>query len=489
MSQLSFYSIKKSLGKGTFSQVMRNLHTVAEHTPTGQLVAIKLIRRTDSSARDMAVKLKREVSLLRHMRHPNIVRLYQVMKSPQYVFLVTEYVSGGDIYSLLERRGRVSEAEARNYFQQLISALEYCHSQAIVHRDLKPENLLLDSSSIIKLADFGLATHFQDGTHCLSSCGSPNYAAPEIVSCSAYCGPEVDVWSAGVILFALVSGRLPFDDPSFPQLFKRIRKAEFTFPLEFSDPLKDLILRILNPDPIARITIKQIKAHPWYSCSVPLHLQISPIILRQFVRDHTQQDKVEGYDLEVLALCAKLPILDPLDGPSLIQAMKETTENQYRVSYEILTDFKEKRALARLYEFNEIARPTFYVAPRSLKCATKNGSKVLISPVNWTYGFRCPSNSNALLTALFNTLREFNYEWRQVTHNTLRIRTRSLVESVAVPALLGSNIKADLTVFMVFPKQFEDSYVLDYRLVIGQSFVFLDICARLHEALRAALFV
>eukprot|EP00359_Climacostomum_virens_P001966 CAMPEP_0204898808 /NCGR_PEP_ID=MMETSP1397-20131031/1497_1 /ASSEMBLY_ACC=CAM_ASM_000891 /TAXON_ID=49980 /ORGANISM="Climacostomum Climacostomum virens, Strain Stock W-24" /LENGTH=433 /DNA_ID=CAMNT_0052066693 /DNA_START=173 /DNA_END=1474 /DNA_ORIENTATION=+ len=432
----------------------------------------------------MGIKLKREVSLLRHMHHPNIVRLYQVMKSAQHIFLVTEYVSGGDIYSLLERRGRISEAEARHYFQQLISALEYCHSQAIVHRDLKPENLLLDDASVIKIADFGLATHFQDGLHCLSSCGSPNYAAPEIVSCSAYCGPEVDIWSAGVILFALVSGRLPFDDPSFPQLFKRIRKAEFSFPLEFSDPLKDLILRILNPDPIARITIKQMKGHPWYATSVPLHLEISPVILRQFVRANTQQETYEGYDLEVLALCSKLPILEPMDSFALLQALKEEPENQYRVSYQILSDFKEKRAVARLNEINEIARPMFYIQPTSQRSSkTRCGSKVLNSPVNWTYGFRCPSNSLALLTALFNTLRNLNYEWRQVTHNTLRIRTKSMVETFSVPALLGSNIKADLTVFM-----FEESYVLDFRLVIGQSFVFLDFCSRLHETLRTALF-
>jgi serine/threonine protein kinase len=438
----------------------------------------------------MGPKLKREVKLLRSMRHPNIVRLYQVMKSAQHIFLVTEFVSGGDVYSLLERKGRIPEAEARHYFQQLISALEYCHSQAIVHRDLKPENLLLDDSSVIKIADFGLATHIEDGLHCMSSCGSPNYAAPEIVSCSAYCGPEVDIWSVGVILFALVSGRLPFDDPSFPTLFKRIRKAEFKLPLEFSDALKDLILRILNPDPIARITIQQLKCHPWYAVSVPLPLQVSPVILRQFLRAHTQQATFEGFDLDALTLCAKLPNLEPVDGLTLLKTLKEEQESQYRISYEILADFKEKRALARLYEINEIARPLFSLPPsRSLKSTKIQDSRVLNSPVNWTYGFRCPSNSLALLTALFNTLQQLGLEWRQVTHNTLRIRSKSLPESVSLPALLGSNIKLDLTVYMVPFKQFEDSYVLDYRLVIGMSCVFLDFCARLHESLRTSLFV
>jgi 5'-AMP-activated protein kinase catalytic alpha subunit len=420
------------------------------------------------------------------------------MKSSQHLFVVTEFVSGGDLYSLLERKGRIPEAEARYYFQQLISALEYCHRQAIVHRDLKPENLLLDDSSVIKIADFGLATQFRDGLYCLSSCGSPNYAAPEVVSCSTYCGPEVDIWSAGVILFALVSGRLPFDDPSFPVLFKRIRKAEFKLPIEFSDGLKDLILRILNPDPIARITIQQLKCHPWFSVALPLHLTISPSSLKQFVRAPTPQDAFEGFDLEIMAVCTELPTLEPLDGLALVRALKDDPESQYRVSYEILADFKEKQLKLRLYELNTIPRPIFALSrPRPTLTKTRDGSNVLNSPTNWTYGFRCPATSLDLLSALFTTLQQQDLEWRQVNHNTLRIRSKSIQDSrspecspvsLSKRRLQPSSVKFDMTVYMVLAKQFEDSYVLDFRFVGGQACVFLGFCAKLHEVLRASLF-
>jgi len=155
--------------------------------------------------------------------HPHIIRLYEVIDTPSDIFLVNEYVSGGELFDYIVSKGRLSADEARNFFHQIVSGVEYIHFQKIVHRDLKPENLLLDANLNLKIADFGLSNIMRDGDFLRTSCGSPNYAAPEVISGHLYAGPEVDVWSCGVILYALLCGSLPFDDESIPNLFKKIK--------------------------------------------------------------------------------------------------------------------------------------------------------------------------------------------------------------------------------------------------------------------------
>jgi 5'-AMP-activated protein kinase catalytic alpha subunit len=167
-----------------------------------------------------------------------------------------EYVPSGELYNLIERRGRLPESEARKYFQQIISAIEYCHDHGVSHRDIKPENILVDNEKNIKVGDFGLSNYMKDGEFFKTSCGSPNYAAPEVISGLTYCGPEVDIWSCGVVLYALLSGYLPFDESNISALFSKIKSANYTIPTQFSEDSKDLIQRMLNPDPIGRITIR-----------------------------------------------------------------------------------------------------------------------------------------------------------------------------------------------------------------------------------------
>ena len=142
------------------------------------------------------------------------------------MFLVASYLITSfdvDVYLLSLNFMQLPENEARRFFQQIISGLEYCHKHNVVHRDLKPENLLLDENNNIKIADFGLANFLNDGCFLDTSCGSPNYAAPEVISGRMYAGPEVDIWSSGVILYALLCGRLPFDDENIPSLFRKIK--------------------------------------------------------------------------------------------------------------------------------------------------------------------------------------------------------------------------------------------------------------------------
>jgi 5'-AMP-activated protein kinase catalytic alpha subunit len=203
----------KTLGVGSFGKVK-----LAEHLPTGIKVAVKVLNRRKIRAMDMDEKVLREINILQLFMHPHIVRLYEVVHSPSDIFVVTEYVKAGELFDYIVEKGRLDESEARLYFQQIVGGVEYCHRNMVVHRDLKPENLLLDERHHVKIADFGLSNVMTDGHFLKTSCGSPNYAAPEVIGGRLYSGPEVDVWSCGVILYALLCGSLPFDDESIPNL-------------------------------------------------------------------------------------------------------------------------------------------------------------------------------------------------------------------------------------------------------------------------------
>lgn len=177
--------------------------------------------------------------------------------------MVIEF-AGKELFDYIVQKGRMAENEARRFFQQIISAVEYCHKHKIVHRDLKPENLLLDDNQNVKIADFGLSNIMTDGNFLKTSCGSPNYAAPEVISGKLYAGPEVDVWSCGVILYVMLCGRLPFDDEFIPNLFKKISGGVYTIPSDLSPGSKHLLRRMLVVNPLNRITVHEIMEDPWF---------------------------------------------------------------------------------------------------------------------------------------------------------------------------------------------------------------------------------
>lgn len=186
--------------------------------------------------------------------------------------MVLEY-AGGELFDYIVQNGRMKEAEARRFFQQMICAVEYCHRHKIVHRDLKPENLLLDDNLNVKIADFGLSNIMTDGNFLKTSCGSPNYAAPEVIGGKLYAGPEVDVWSCGVILYVLLAGRLPFDDDHIPSLFAKIAKGAYTIPQWMPTGAVNLIKKMLVVNPVQRVTIEDIKDDPWFMTDLPPYLQ------------------------------------------------------------------------------------------------------------------------------------------------------------------------------------------------------------------------
>lgn len=195
-----------------------------------------------------------------------------MIKTPVEIIMVLEY-AGGELFDYIVQNGKMREDAARRFFQQIICAVEYCHRHKIVHRDLKPENLLLDESLNVKIADFGLSNIMTDGNFLKTSCGSPNYAAPEVINGKLYAGPEVDVWSCGVILYVLLVGRLPFDDEHIPSLFAKIAKGQYVVPAYMSSGAAALIKKMLAVNPVHRATIEDVRMDPWFVKNLAVYLQ------------------------------------------------------------------------------------------------------------------------------------------------------------------------------------------------------------------------
>ncbi|BFZ54426.1 Protein kinase [Savitreella phatthalungensis] len=288
------YTIVKTLGEGSFGKVK-----LAEHLVTKQRVALKIISRKTLQNNDMAYRVEREIQYLKLLRHPHIIKLYEVVTTPTDIIMVIEYAKN-ELFDYIVKRGKMGESEARRFFQQIICAVEYCHRHKIVHRDLKPENLLLDDKFNVKIADFGLSNLMTDGNFLKTSCGSPNYAAPEVISGKLYAGPEVDVWSCGVILYVMLCGRLPFDDEFIPTLFKKINGGIYTLPSYLSPGARSLLQRMLVVNPMQRITIDDIRQHAWFKEGLPEYLQ--PVQESEFERlDESivgELGKAMGYDAQ-----------------------------------------------------------------------------------------------------------------------------------------------------------------------------------------------
>ncbi|KAJ7666234.1 hypothetical protein DFH06DRAFT_1470402 [Mycena polygramma] len=260
------------VGKGASGRVK-----IAKHRVTGQLAAVKilpldpLVNSRTSLATQQAksdqqrLGIDREITMMKLMNHPNILRIYDVYEGAKELFLVLEYVEGGELFDFLVNRGHLPADEAREYFKQIVYGLNYAHTFSIIHRDLKPENILIASLSppLIKIADWGMAAFAPPLLQLETSCGSPHYASPEIVNGERYQGNATDIWSCGVILYALLTGRLPFDDKNVKVLLSKVKSGKFEMP-DWLDPFAiDLLSRMLVVDVSCRITIPELLAHPW----------------------------------------------------------------------------------------------------------------------------------------------------------------------------------------------------------------------------------
>ena len=252
------YLLKKTLGKGTFGKVQLGIHI-----PSKEKVAIKILDRSKINEKDDAIRVKREFEMIQIFNHPNVIFVTEIFAYRNNYYIVMDYCEGGELFNYIVKKHRLNEKEASFFYYQIINGLEYIHKLGIVHRDLKPENLLLTRDLTLKIIDFGLSNYF-DKKLLSTPCGSPCYASPEMVSGHKYNGFCIDVWSTGIILYAMLCGYLPFEDKDNDVLFRKILKCKLELPRHLSEDAKDLIKRILVTNPAKRITIKEIKRHPFF---------------------------------------------------------------------------------------------------------------------------------------------------------------------------------------------------------------------------------
>ncbi|KAF6988048.1 hypothetical protein CFC21_005634 [Triticum aestivum] len=260
---LGAYELGRTLGEGNFGKVKQ-----ARHRATGEHFAVKILDRGRVLSLPGADdQVRREIATLTMLAHPNVVRLHEVAASKTKIYMVLEFVNGGELFDRIAIKRKLSEREGRRLFQQLIDGVSYCHEKGVYHRDLKPENVLIDRKGKIKISDFGLSAlpqHLGNDGLLHTTCGSPNYIAPEVLQNRGYDGSLSDIWSCGVILYIMLVGHLPFDDRNMVVLYQKIFKGDTQIPEWLSPGAQNLLKRILEPNPMKRINMAEIKLHEWF---------------------------------------------------------------------------------------------------------------------------------------------------------------------------------------------------------------------------------
>ena len=300
-SDISNYEFKKDIGEGNFGKVKLGIFK-----PTGEEFAIKVLNK-EKIRKKMKNLALRENEIITKLNHINIVLVYCIIDTKEDYYIIMEYCKLGELFDYIVKYKRLGEDESSNFFYQLINGVDYIHSQGIAHRDLKPENLLLTEDKILKIIDFGLSHEFEEEEFLKTKCGSPSYAAPEIISKPNYNGFKIDIWCCGIILYAMLCGYLPFDgdddaENNNVKLFQNILECEPELPDFLSDISKDLIMSILNPDPEKRITIEEIKQHPFYLkgkrlCNIDYSLKEQEILkTKEYFFKHVNDDDKNNND-------------------------------------------------------------------------------------------------------------------------------------------------------------------------------------------------
>lgn len=308
--------------------------SVGEHEVIKNKVAAKILLKSSIKSKDLEEKVKREIRYSKYFRHPNIIRLYEVIETNNEIILIMEYAAGGELYDVISK-GRLNEEEGRRIFQQIIFGLEYIHAHQVTHRDLKPENILLDEDGNVKLADFGLSNVMRDGIFLYSSCGSPNYAAPELIIGKVYNGTSIDIWSSGVILYAMLTGTLPFDEDQIPKLYQKIKEGKYSLPPILSDSAKDLIVRMLQVNPLDRITIDEIKKHSWFVKDIKLYMQIDNYKYIYSIKINADEEiikKMLSYGID-------------FNPTELKRAIESREKHENCVIYELLDNINQRKSL------------------------------------------------------------------------------------------------------------------------------------------------
>ncbi|KAK9829879.1 hypothetical protein WJX72_008401 [[Myrmecia] bisecta] len=483
---LQNYRLGKTLGIGSFGKVK-----IAEHVQTGHKVAVKILNRRKIKQMDMEEKVRREIKILRLFMHPHIIRLYEVIETHNDIYVVMEYVKAGELFDYIVEKGRLLEDEARHFFQQIVSGVEYCHRNMVVHRDLKPENLLLDSKMNVKIADFGLSNVMRDGHFLKTSCGSPNYAAPEVISGKLYSGPEVDVWSCGVILYALLCGSLPFDDENIPNLFKKIKGGIYNLPSHLSPGARDLIPRMLLVDPLKRITIPEIRQHPWFMLHLPRYLAV---MQADTIASATIID--EELVLEVASM--------GFDRDLLIDSLRNRVQNKATVAYYLVADNRRRMPSSaylreELTEVNDAAmqHPTGMMAPAPTVPTLMPQQRVVVER-RWRLGVHSRGHPSAIMAEIYRTLTLHRVAWKKTAPYNLKCRTvlgsqgsdmeDGSPDMDTASANSGGTHPSDGRRIVKFEMQMykmrDGEYSVDIQRLQGELFLFMDLCGSLLASMR-----
>ncbi len=381
-------------------------------------------------------KVKREIKFSKYFRHPNIIRLYEVLETNSEIILIMEYAQGGELYDIV-RKGTLNENDARKIFQQIIFGLEYLHTHQVAHRDLKPENILLDEDNNVKIADFGLSNIMRDGIFLYSSCGSPNYAAPELINGKFYNGASIDIWSCGVILYALLTGQLPFNEERIPKLYQMIRECKYSFPPNVPDQAKDLIFRMLQADPMNRITISEIKQHRWFNNNISMYQYINNakylygnlIEVDEEIINYmkTLDVNFEGYDDQKIRssiiardrkeFCIIYELLEVNKAKKISVENKEKLKSNFFLKKDDQHFFKrpvlDKKTEGTLSKLKDKFRKKTCLSTETL----------LNSDERWRIGIICKNDCYYITTEILKCLERNGYEWKIIS-SSYKIKCR-----------------------------------------------------------------
>lgn len=498
VTSIGDYSIGKKLGVGTFGEVR-----LAQHVCTGHEVAAKILNKSRIKSMNVGDKVSREIEILKLFMHPHIIRLYEVIETESEIYLFVEYAPGGELFDLIVDL-ELPESTARKFFQQIISGVDYCHRNMVVHRDLKPENLLLDEQQNVRIADFGLSNMMQDGDFLKTSCGSPDYAAPEVISGDQYAGPEVDTWSCGVILYALVCGHLPFDDDSIPELFRKIKQGEYSFPSRLNPDVRHLISRMLQVNPVKRITIAEVMKHPWFQQDLPEYIA-TPQSIPAMSTDAGDAPQV---DSEVLARLVDLGF----DAEETAKAVAERVMCKDTVAYRLLLDAETRKLAAEQGIAAAVAAEregnTSDGEQNSAGCSPNHEAIQLsysnpqgadwrreqLSPQkkstakakdDWAVGAALFHSPKVVLGALYASFSEMGIKWKRTGPYQLECLHTSEADECIVfqwqlyRAIINSEKTADA------PTRQYCHCVSDFKFVSGDTTQFVMLCRTLREQMAS----
>ncbi|XP_003738797.1 5'-AMP-activated protein kinase catalytic subunit alpha-2-like [Galendromus occidentalis] len=476
--KIGHYTLGHTIGTGTFGKVK-----IGKHQLTGSKVAIKILNRQRIKNLDVVDKIKREIQNLKLFRHPHIIKMYQVISTPTDIFMVMEYISGGELFDYIVKRGRLKESEARRLFQQIISAVDYCHRHRVVHRDLKPENVLLDKNNNVKIADFGLCNFMMDGEFLRTSCGSPNYAAPEVISGKLYAGPEVDIWSCGIILYALLCGRLPFDDEHVSLLFKKINAGVFSIPDHLAKPVVSLLVHMLQVNPIRRATVDDIKSHDWFKKDLPAYLNSPP---------HETLD-ASIVDLDAVDdVCRKFGVQDKEVHSALLS---DNVQEPLVTAYHLIVDNKRiDNETEKFKEFYVASSPMAHSGCLDPMTAGHLHPEKLAGGrfweaqrrAKWHLGIRSHSRPEEIMKEVYRAIKALDFEWKVVNDYNVRVRRKTLPKlhytcmELQLYRVDGNNYLLDFKSLPYASEQVPDPNVLNEApLTLHNHMGFLEMCTSL----------